>query len=951
MSTAGLRFLFALALVRAAAVGQVGGTPKEYRDWALARGGNVERGRALFFAPDRVACAACHSVDGQGGKAGPDLRAVGDALPRRELITAILEPSATIAVGYEATIVETIAGETFVGVIKRRDAGGLVLQGADGQLLTIAAAELKSQRTSPLSLMPAGLPTALTLPEFGDLVEYLAALKQPANSLRAHRGMPAEIPRLAKPIELRPLLPESQRFPHSVVKRPGDVRRGLVWFGQVPGEPNVFLAAHQSGKIWRLERGAAEFAKTEFADFSSGIFSDRGPNGLLSFAFHPKFRENRRYFEKHQVIAADVISTLIVERRASADLRTDSGEPPRVLIEIPAVTQNHTGGTVAFGPDGMLYIGMGDTGPQHDPNGHGQNLGLLLGKMLRIDVDRRNPGLAYGIPPDNPFRERSGARPEIWALGFREPWRFSFDQTTGDLWVGDVGQDRVEEVAIVRRGENHGWNVFEGFEPFANLRRREGEIYTPPIAAYQRRYGNSVTGGYVYRGGDARSFEGVYVFGDYTSRLIFGLTQRDGQLEAWREIAKAPESVASFAADERGRLYLVSYEGMIYELDFSGADFTQVAPAVKPAPVRWERRAFALPESIWSVAAIDTDGHGQQKLIAMSPTKIMAIDPVSGRTETLLDVQDGKMLYCVALDANGDGATDLAVGRYQIPWIEHRAALAKGETRPAPAGPDFSIAWLENPRGRGGPWALHRIDGELNGIHGLHAADVNGDGRTDLIADSISGPAFPNSLAWFDLAAPDGPRRHVVSRAGADGRPHYLDFADISGTGRGDILLGDSGLGTFTWWQRAQKDPEPWTKHLIAREKGATNIKAGDIDGDGVRDVVGACGHGQGVFWFSGPAWTKHVIDAAIATPHALAVGDFDGDGDLDVAVASYTKHIVSWYENDGHGHFTPHAIDTGHAQEAYDLKATDIDGDGRLDLILAGRESRNAVVFFNRAP
>lgn len=158
-------------------------------------------------------------------------------------------------------------------------------------------------------------------------------------------------------------------------------------------------------------------------------------------------------------------------------------------------------------------------------------------------------------------------------MGFREPWRFSFDSANGDLWVGDVGQDRVEEVALVRRGENHGWNVIEGFERFSNLRQREGASYSPPVAAYRRRYGNSVTGGHVYRGDPASSFHGVYVFGDYTSRYIFGVAQKQGRLEAMRIIGVAPESLASFATDERGKIYVVGYEGMIFEVDFSGADF------------------------------------------------------------------------------------------------------------------------------------------------------------------------------------------------------------------------------------------------------------------------------------------------------------------------------------------------------------------------------------------
>ncbi len=942
--------LLALGLTLAAAAA----TPParsvaDYRNWALLRSGNAERGRAIFHAPDRVACANCHSVDGTHAKAGPDLFAIGDALPRRDLITAVLEPNATLAVGYATTIVATNSGLTHAGVIKRADAAGLALMGPDGVLITVPAAEIKSQQPGPLSLMPEGLHTALTLPEFAALTDYPASLKQPANSLTAHRGMPEEIPPLARPATLRPLLPEALRFPGSTVQRAGDVRLGLTWFGQIPGENDAFLAAHQSGRLWRLDRGPAGFTKTLFADFSTEVFNRRGPNGLLGVAFHPRFAENRRYFEKHQIVEGDAIATLVVERRAAPDARTDSGEPPRLLLRIPAVTQNHTGGTVAFGPDGFLYLAMGDTGPQQDPNGHGQDLSLLLGKMLRLDVDRRDPGLPYAIPPDNPFVGRAGARPEIWALGFREPWRFSFDRATGDLWVGDVGQDRVEEIALVRRGENHGWNVVEGFEPFSNRHRRAGETYTPPVAAYRRRYGNSVTGGHVYRGDAAPSFAGVYLFGDYTSRMIFGLTQRDGILESLRHVATAPEGIASFAEDARGRLYVVGYEGMIYELDLASAEFERTAPAARPGPVAWERRAFPLPESIWSVEALDTNGDGQRELIAMGVTKVFSIEPTLWRTTTLFDAKDGKLLYCVALDANADGATDLALGRYAIPWIDFRTARAKGENRPEPAGPDFSVGWLQNPR-RSGSWRLQVVDRELNGIHGLHAADVNGDGRPDVIANSISGPAFPNSLAWFDLAAPGGPQREVVTRAGADGRPHYLDAADIDGDGRTDILLGDSGAGTFTWWRRG--DPgEPWTKHRIGQEKGATNLRAADIDRDGRIDVVGACGHGKGVVWYAGPAWTRQVIDADFANPHALALGDFDGDGDMDAAVASYTSFIVRWYENDGKGRFTPHDIDTGNRQQAYDLKATDLDGDGRTELILAGRESKNAVVYFNRRP
>src|SRR5262249_2664240 len=159
---------------------------------------------------------------------------------------------------------------------------------------------------------------------------------------------------------------------------------------------------------------------------------------------------------------------------------------------------------------------------------HGQNTTLLLGKMLRIDVNHQDPGLPYAIPPDNPFRDLAGIRPEIWALGFREPWRFSFDDLTHQLWVGDVGQDRYEDVDVVRGGENYGWNVYEGFEPFSNRYRKNGAVYTPPVFAYGRKFGVSVTGGFVYRGNAKSSFYGVYIFGDYQSQRLWGLTQEQG---------------------------------------------------------------------------------------------------------------------------------------------------------------------------------------------------------------------------------------------------------------------------------------------------------------------------------------------------------------------------------------------------------------------------------------
>ena len=546
---------------------------RRYVDFAMRHDGVVERGRQLYSNEQKTACARCHSVDGTSSKAGPDLATIGDKFPRRELIQAVLEPSSTIAVGYGTTTIETGSDQEVTGIIKQATDAWIELMGADGKLVRIPTSEITAQRDSTLSLMPEGLEAGLSLQDFADLIEYLASLKQSESALAFNRGMPATIPALVRPVQVRPFLSKAMQFPHSVVEKPGDIRSGLTWFGQIPGMSNSFLVVHQTGTIWLLEKNVTNDTKRLFADLSSEIFSQRGPNGLLSIAFHPRFRANRKYYLNHQVLKDGKIVSTVVEREASADFRTDSGKSSRLLWEVPTTTQDHTGGGIQFGPDGYLYIGMGDTGPQNDPQGHGQDLTTQLGKMLRIDVDHQDPGLAYAIPANNPFRGRADVRPEIWAVGLREPWRFSFDSLTGDLWVGDVGQDRIEEVDIIRGGENYGWNVYEGFEPFSNRYRRDKAAYVPPVFAYGRKYGFSVTGGFVYRGDKRSSFYGVYICGDYVSKRIFGLNQQDRALQIVRQIGTCPQGIASFGTDEQGNIYVIGYEGMVYKLELDETEF------------------------------------------------------------------------------------------------------------------------------------------------------------------------------------------------------------------------------------------------------------------------------------------------------------------------------------------------------------------------------------------
>lgn len=290
-----------------------------------------------------------------------------------------------------------------------------------------------------------------------------------------------------------------------------------------------------------------------------------GEMGLLSVAFHPRYRENGRFFIDYTRRRGRALETVIAEHRVTDDLNV-AREEGRELLVIEQPYQNHNGGQLAFGPDGFLYIGMGDGGSANDPLNSGQRLDTLLGKLLRIDVDARGER-PYGIPPDNPFVGVEGARPEIWAYGLRNPWRFSFDRERPErLFVADVGQNRWEEVHLVRRGDNCGWRLFEGTHPFDLPRGTDTSKLNVPIAEYGRREGQSVTGGFVYRGKDCPRLVGKYVFTDFYASAFWTLTEQpDG---SWRrdEIGRHAFQVSSFGEDEQGELYVVEYGGVIHRI-------------------------------------------------------------------------------------------------------------------------------------------------------------------------------------------------------------------------------------------------------------------------------------------------------------------------------------------------------------------------------------------------
>ncbi|HEY5610001.1 MAG TPA: PQQ-dependent sugar dehydrogenase [Thermoanaerobaculia bacterium] len=323
------------------------------------------------------------------------------------------------------------------------------------------------------------------------------------------------------------------------------------------------FATLQEGRIVIIKDGAA--LETPFLDVAS-LVSCCGERGLLSVAFHPQFEANGFFFVNYTNRSGD---TVVARYRVSATNR-DVADPASasMILTIDQPFSNHNGGQLKFGPDGYLYIGMGDGGSGGDPQNRAQNLSNLLGKLLRIDVDRGSP---YAIPADNPFVANAAARKEIWSYGLRNPWRFTFDRSTGDLYIADVGQNQWEEIhfqpALSRGGENYGWRIMEGahcFNPSTNC-NRTGLVL--PIAEYDHSLGCSVTGGYVYRGTKWPQFDGVYFYADYCSGRIWATARRtDGTWET-TQLLDTAAMISTFGEDERGEVYVVDHaSGTVFRI-------------------------------------------------------------------------------------------------------------------------------------------------------------------------------------------------------------------------------------------------------------------------------------------------------------------------------------------------------------------------------------------------
>ncbi len=330
------------------------------------------------------------------------------------------------------------------------------------------------------------------------------------------------------------------------------------------GSERLFVV-EQTGKVWIIKDGVR--VQQPYLDLSALVTATANntysEQGLLGLAFHPEYATNGRFFVNYTDRGGRTVVARYQVSLSNPEV-ADAGSG-QIIFQLEQPFANHNGGHIDFGPDGYLYISLGDGGSANDPLGAGQNRRLLLGSIIRIDVDGAAP---YAIPPDNPFVGEDSALDEIWAYGLRNVWRFSFDRATGDMYLADVGQNLLEEInfqaADSSGGENYGWNVWEGTNRFTG---GSAQDHVPPVFEYLHSLGCSVTGGYVYRGSAIPQLEAVYLFGDYCTGRMWAM-YRDPDLN-WQaeEFANTGMAISSFGEDEIGEIYVVDYSGTIYRID------------------------------------------------------------------------------------------------------------------------------------------------------------------------------------------------------------------------------------------------------------------------------------------------------------------------------------------------------------------------------------------------
>jgi glucose/arabinose dehydrogenase len=349
-------------------------------------------------------------------------------------------------------------------------------------------------------------------------------------------------------------------FPNLSFPRPIDLQHA-------GDNTNRIFVVEQAGVISVFPNTATAPSKKTFLDITAKVNDGGNEEGLLGLAFHPNY-ENNGYFYVNYT-ASSPRRTVISRFTVSSNPDVADVASEHIILEFDQPYSNHNGGQLSFGPDGYLYIATGDGGSGGDPQGNGQSRLTLLGKMLRIDVNNTEGVKQYAIPADNPYKSNTnGYREEIYAYGLRNPWRFSFDIPTNRLWTGDVGQNNYEEIDIIEKGGNYGWNIMEGLHCFEPLTGCDQTGLRPPVWEYNHNQGISVTGGFVYRGPTLTELTGKYIYADFGSSRIWALTiQQLGGKPVNTQLLQAGFNISSFGVDQNNELYLCGFDDKIYRLE------------------------------------------------------------------------------------------------------------------------------------------------------------------------------------------------------------------------------------------------------------------------------------------------------------------------------------------------------------------------------------------------
>ncbi|MEP7340054.1 MAG: PQQ-dependent sugar dehydrogenase [Acidobacteriota bacterium] len=565
------------------------------------------------------------------------------------------------------------------------------------------------------------------------------------------------------------------------------------------GSNRIFII-EQSGRILVMLPGETTPNKTPFLDITAKVLAPNtngSEQGLLGLAFHPQFKTNRRFFVNYTRRPDG--ATVVAQYRASAgDANVaDVDEIPILTVQQPFA--NHNGGMMDFGKDGYLYIGMGDGGSANDPGNRAQNVEELLGKILRIDLDTPTQGQPYSSPPTNPFFGPTAGRDEIYAYGLRNPWRWSFDRTTGELYAGDVGQGVVEEIDLIQLGKNYGWRILEGTRCTNNGPAScTAPGFTPPIYEYMQQSGRcSVTGGYVYRGTRGSLPAGSYVFGDYCTGEIFLFENGSA-----RVLLDSPYNISSFGEDEAGELYVVHLGGAIYRIVNLNAPAASLA-SVSAASYRGNVLA---PELITAAFGTDLAAVTQVSNTTPLPTNL-------GGTQVIVRDSAGTdraapLFFVSPTQVNYQVPPNTASGTATVTITSWSGVVSRGTVQIAPVAPGL---FTLNATGRGLPAAvIERV--KANGTRTTEAIAQFDPAQNQFVAVPIDlgatddqvflvlfGTGFRFRSALTAATATIGGTNAEVTFAGAQGSFVGLDQANVriprslAGRGEADVALTVDG--------------------------------------------------------------------------------------------------------------------------------------------------------------